>query len=286
MQRVNEFVFYELAIKVHSLAELTYDPIKYSTSWYMLWQARISLDEIYKQRSLNFTTPAALRLYNAISAIVPLSWDELTATLQTKIAEPEEPLGVWLVNEVREGATEFETVLRNECQMMDIYFISKKGTYSTKDLVENAHYQVPEPSRSQLPEQTKVDFDQAGKCIAFDVHTAAAFHLLRGTEAVIREYYELLVPGPKKANIRMRNWGVYLKLMKAQNGDTNVISLLNHMREAYRNPVMHPEENYSDERVQVLFGLCVSAVVLLVQAIQSSRAKGGVLNFPIIPATL
>ena len=199
MQRVNEFVFYELAIKVHSLAELINEPIKYSTYWYIFWQARLSLDEIYKQRSLNFTTPAAFRLYKAITAIIPVNWDELWAIYQTKTAEPEEPIGIWLVNEVREAAKEFETVLRNECQMMDTYFISKKGTYSTKDLVENAHHQIPEPSRSALSDQSKFDFDQAGRCIAFDVHTAAAFHLLRGTETVIREYYELIVPGPKKA---------------------------------------------------------------------------------------
>ncbi len=263
MQRVNEFVFYELAIKVHSLAELAYEPIKYSASWLMFWNARLSIDEIYRQRPLNFTTQAALRLYRAITAIIPDNWDDLMATFPARTAEPEEPLGVWLIAEVREAAKEFETVLRNECQIMDTYFISKKGTYSTKDLVENAHHQIPEPSRSALPQQSRLDFDQAGKCFAFDVHTAAAFHLLRGTEAVIREYYELIVPGPKRASAKMRNWGVYIKLMRTHDGDANVLSLLDHMREVYRNPVTHPEENYTDERVQVLFGLCVSAVVLL-----------------------
>ena len=68
--------------------------------------------------------------------------------------------------------------------------------------------------------------------------------------------------------------------MKDHGGDPNVLSLLDHMRAAYRNPVTHPEENYSDEHAQVLFGLCVSAAVLLVQAIQATTAKGGILNFP------
>lgn len=200
-------------------------------------------------------------------------------TFPAKTAEPEETLNSWLLAEVREAAKEFETVLRNECQMMDTYFISKKGTYSTKDLVENAHHQIPEPSRSALPVQSRVDFDQAGKCLAFDVHTAAAFHLLRGTEVVIREYYELMVPGPKRANHKMRNWGVYIKLISDHGGDSNVLNLIDHMRDVYRNPVTHPEENYTDERVQVLFGLCVSAVVLLLQSIDRQRVKGGILNF-------
>jgi hypothetical protein len=280
MQRVNEFVFYDLAIKVHSMVDLPNTPLKFSDSWMRLWDARNSIDEIYRQRPLNFTTQAALRLYQAINVIVPQKWEDLTAEFASRTAEPEEPIALWLVAEVREAAKEFETVLRNECQLMDTYFISKKGTYSTKDLVENAHHQVPEPSRSLLPDQAKLDFDQAGKCMAFDVPTAAAFHLLRGTEVLIREYYEIIVPGPKGAGNRMRNWGTYIRLMKAHEGDSAAVSLLDHMRLVYRNPVTHPEENYTDERVQVLFGLCISAVVLLVQAIQTAKSTGGLLNFP------
>ncbi len=283
MQRVNEFVFYELAIKLHSLAELSDNPIKYSECWYQFWHARVSVDDIYRERPLNFTTQAALRLYKAISAIVPANWDDLMSTYTARTTDPEPVIGAWLITEVRESAKEFETVLRNECLMMDTYFISKKGAYSTKDLVENAHFHIPQPSRSSLPDQAKLDFDQAGKCMAFDVPTAAAFHLLRATEAVIRKYYDLVVPGPKKANPRMRNWGVYIKLLKDHGGDANVISLIDHMRDVYRNPVTHPEENYTDESIQVLFGLCISAVVMLSRAIAIEAPKGGVLNFPIGP---
>jgi hypothetical protein len=164
--------------------------------------------------------------------------------------------------------------------MMDTYFISKKGAFSTKDLVDNAHFQIPEPSRSSLPGQARLDFDQAGKCIAFDVPTAAAFHLLRGTEKVILDYYNIIVPGPKQANKRMRNWGVYIRLMRDHGGDATVLNVIDHLRDAYRNPVTHPEENYTDELALVLFGLCVSAVVLLIQAINAAKAKGGLLSFP------
>jgi hypothetical protein len=43
---------------------------------------------------------------------------------------------------------------------------------------------------------------------------------------------------------------------------------------------LHPEENYTDERVQVLFGVVVSAVVLIQGAIQKEKSKGGLLEFP------
>jgi len=276
MQRVSEFVFYELAIKVHKLTEVV-NQVKYSQVWAEWADARDALDEIYRQRPLNFTGPAAYKLYQLINGVVPQDFNAMIAKVPDpsspeEAAEPNLPWST--VTQIREAAKEFETVLRNECNLMDTYFVSKKGTYSTVDLVEHAHHHVPEPTRSKLPQLTRQDFDQAGKCIAFDVPTAAAFHLLRGTEAVVREYYELLVPGAKKASSKMRNWGAYIRLLTNHGAPATVTSLLAHLKDVYRNPVFHPEESYSDERVQVLFGVCISAIVLMESEIDKERAKG------------
>jgi len=297
MQRVNEFVFYELAIKIHQLTD-TPEAVKYSNVWYRWWQAREAVDEIYRQRPLHFTTPVATRLYRAITTVVPEEWEKAIAKVkpaQTPAAQDqgasaatEEPdISYWLAYEVREAAREFETVLRTECQLMDTYFVSKKGAYSTKDLVDNAHHHIPEPTRSKLEDRTQQDFDQAGKCIAFDVPTAAAFHLLRGTEVVIREYYDLIVPGAKRAPDRMRNWGAYIRLLNNHGAEKKITSLLLHLKDEYRNPVFHPEENYTDERVQVLFGVCISAVVLMKCEIEKRKqsAKSTAIPFPPIGTT-
>jgi hypothetical protein len=291
MLRVNEFVFYELSIKVHSLTELS-DTAKFNADWLRLWNARESVDQIHNQRELRFSVPAAIRLCNAITAVVPASFDEIISTWSDRTSEEKNTLAPFRVSEIREAASEFETVLRTECQLMDTYCVSKKGTHSTRDLIENAHHQIPEPSRSQLPPQARLDFDQAGKCLAFDVATAAAFHLLRATESVLVDYYNVAVPGTKKSSRKMRNWGVYIKLIRENKGDVAAMNVVDHIREVYRNPVTHPEENYTDERVQVLFGLCVSAVVLLLQATDILKPKGPLLPFseaglpplPFIPA--
>jgi hypothetical protein len=283
VQRVTEFVFYELAVKIHPLTELR-DDLKYSQVWLDWWNAREALDEIYRQRPLNFVTPISLRMYQAITAVVPQQWDDMVAKFPRKAegqeALEEQPIPSWQLREIREAAKEFETVLRSECSAMDTYFVSKKGAYSTQDLVFNAHHQAPEPTRSRLPEITRLDFDQAGKCLAFDVPTAAAFHLLRGTEAVIRKYYELVVPGDKKADPRMRSWGTYIRLLKNHDGKPEILSVLTLLKDVYRNPVMHPEEIYTDERVQVLFGMCISAVVLIESEIKALTDKAGTLQFP------
>jgi hypothetical protein len=278
MQRVNEFVFYDLAVKLHKFTELQ-DGLKFSAIWSDWWDAREALNEIFRLRPMNFTLSTATDLYALITEVVPAKWEEVLDKFP-KADEEEKPIPPWTIRRIKTAAQEFETVIRNECVVMDAYYVTKKGAYSTADLVNNAHFQVPEPTRSRLPEQTRTDFDQAGKCLAFDVPTAAAFHVLRGTEAVVRKYYEQIVPGGKTANTKMRNWGAYIRLLNKHGAEAKITSLLEHIRDVYRNPVLHPEENYTDEQIQVLFGGCISAVVLIETEIGKLSAKSGTLQFP------
>lgn len=262
MRRVDEFVFYEAASHLHTLCEMEVKEVQYHEVFWTLSTARSALNDIYTQRPFSFTRDAALSLYNAISAVIPVDFEQMLERLSERdgsgpVIEP------WRVNQIRSSAIELETVLRNECRIMDTYHIDQKGVYSTKDLIETAHFHVPLPARDTLAEITKLDLDQAGRCLAFDLPTAAAFHLLQATESVIRKYYRLLVPSNKQAAPKMRNWGVYIKVLKKHDAKAAILSILDHLRDVYRNPVLYPEESYTDDRVIVLFGLCVSAITLV-----------------------
>ena len=279
MQRVNEFIFFDTAVKVHGLCEMFIEDTHYTVIAMKWWDARSALDEIYKQRPLNFTTRAAYSLYEAISHVVPTDFTAMVEKYSENGGRG--PLiQSWQINTVRNAALEFETVLRNECQIMDTYHVVKRGVYSTRDLIENAHKHLPSPVCESVPEMTRLDLDQAGKCLAFGVPTAAAFHLLRATESVIRKYYELAVPGNRKASSKMRNWGSYIKLLASHNANPAAIGMLTSLKDLYRNPVLHPEEVYSDDKVQVLFGLCVSAIILLETECISLEEKSLSLNLP------
>ena len=201
MQRVDEFVFYELATKLHKLTELTAKETDYRELIWVLSEARDALDSIYRARPLHFSAAAAQTLYGRISNSVPVNFEESIEKLN---ADPPEKISWNEIHKIKQDTENFVTALRTECAVMDAYYVVKKGLFSTKDLVENAHFQIPLPSRNLIPQITRDDFDQAGKCLAFAVHTASAFHLLRGTEAVVREYYEMVVPGDKKAKPKMR----------------------------------------------------------------------------------
>jgi hypothetical protein len=277
MQRVNEFNFYDLAVQIHPLSEIGGSQVKYGEVFFQWFQAREAIDQMFLQRPLTVSLSAAKELYSAITEYVPEKWPDAIGRVGT--ADDKEMEG-WEVAKISDAAKKFETVLAAECQVMDTYFVSKKGTYSTADLIEHAHYQIPEKMRKDVPDQTKLDFDQAGKCIAFDLPTAAAYHLLRGTESVIRKYYDQVVPGSKKAPAKARNWGVYIKLLRDHGAEEKVTSLLTHIKDSYRNPVLHPEDNYTEEMVQVLFGVCVSAIVMIVEELKKLANTPASLPFP------
>jgi hypothetical protein len=275
MQRVNEFSFYELAGHVHPLTSLS-EPVKFSAIWLNLWNARDAICTILALRPLSVCVNAASDLQAAITAVVPDKWEDLSSIFPQDPAS-EEPIPIWRLSSIERAARKFETILAAECSVLDTYFVSQKGAYSTADLIDHAHQQIPLSVRNKLPEQTMSDIDQAGKCIAFDLPTAAAFHLLRGTESVLFEYYDRIVPGSKKAAPKMRSWGVYINLLKRHDAEDKIISLLDHIKNAYRNPVFHPDESYSDEQALVLFGVCVSAIVMMSQEIERLDSKGGLL---------
>jgi hypothetical protein len=108
-----------------------------------------------------------------------------------------------------------------------------------------------------LPEIARFDYAEAGKCIAFERSTAAAFHILRATEDVVRLFYRRHIR-PAKADL---TWGQMTTALrqktKGRIPDPIVLNQLDHIRNAFRNPTQHPNKIYDIQEVQDLFGLCV-----------------------------
>jgi hypothetical protein len=278
VQPVNEYEMYELATFVHPLTILD-DDTKYSQCWWSLWGARQVLNDTFNvRRPLSFSKPAADALHIAINAFLPSKFEDAIAKFPTA-EKPEDPSVGWLGHSIREAAKNFETVLAAETKAMDTYLVSQKGSYKTSDLIARAHIALPATIIPEVPEQCIVDFNEAGKCIAFDVATGAAFHLMRATETVIRKYYKVVVG--KEPKQKMRNWGAYIGNLKECNAEQKVTDLLEHIRVAYRNPILHPEENFTPEKSLVLFGISVSAISLMVEEIRRLENQSKPLAFPV-----
>ena len=114
---------------------------------------------------------------------------------------------------------------------------------------------------ASLSEIAQYDFKEAGKCIAFELPTAAAFHLLRGTEAALKDYYCHII---KRKRVKIMMWGPMVKHLKQRKSKpippASLLNKLDDIRFTYRNPTQHPEKIYDIHEVQDLFGLCIDVV--------------------------
>ncbi|WP_419239738.1 hypothetical protein [Photobacterium leiognathi] len=111
----------------------------------------------------------------------------------------------------------------------------------------------------KFPDIAKYDFDEAGKCIAFERPTAAAFHILRATEANLRYYYKQMI---KQNRVKSEMWGPIVQDLPKKNKTKVHITLNNHLdniRVSFRNPTQHPEAIYDIHEVQDLLSVCIDA---------------------------
>lgn len=261
MQRLNEFSFYQLGTILHPLLQLK-EGTKIEEYLNTLFMSQGWLNNILNNQlvPLKISKASCQRLLNSVNQILPKEgeqWDlnrELT----------------WLdTYYISEAVKEFETVFGAELQSLDTYFISQKGIYSTPDLIEHADNLLSEQVKNAIPQNARQDIIEAGKCLAFDVPTAAGFHILRAIEAVIRQYYEQIVG--EKPKPKMRNWGVYIRVLKIKGADIKVIASLDQIRELHRNPILHPEETLSTDDATTLFGIAQSAILAMVNHMEKEK---------------
>jgi hypothetical protein len=99
------------------------------------------------------------------------------------------------------------------------------------------------------------DIEEAGKCIALERFTAAVFHLMRAMECAVKALSSKL--GISNTD---RVWGNLLSDMhakieampkgKSRDQWSESHSLLYHVKQAWRNDVMHPKETYTAEQAR------------------------------------
>jgi hypothetical protein len=113
----------------------------------------------------------------------------------------------------------------------------------------------------QLDAHAAFDFEEACKCIAFERPTAAVFHAMRGTEAVLRTFYCHVVKQKRLPKVR-RMWGPMLDQLKARSKPPPkaLLDNLDGIRFNFRNPTQHPDEIHTIDRAQDLLGLTIPAV--------------------------
>lgn len=128
---------------------------------------------------------------------------------------------------------------------------------------------LPEASLGVISDNAKKDFREAGKCLAFELPTAAGFHAMRATESVLREYYGL-VTGKDPAKT---DWGTCIQELKNAGANKKVLQVLDQIRDLHRNPLSHPQDFLSLREALGLFDIAKSAIGAIADEIDTIRKK-------------
>lgn len=85
-----------------------------------------------------------------------------------------------------------ERVIFAEAKEMEAFFPSEKR-YNVTMLFDDIAQIFGQGSFDLAPQNARLDFEEAGKCIVLDRGTAACYHLMRGTERTLKQLYYSVV---------------------------------------------------------------------------------------------
>lgn len=175
----------------------------------------------------------------------------------------------------------FEPVMIAELQSLPIFFVPPRGAFDNAYLIEAGDSLFPSSLYRKVPD-TKLDAEQVGKCIAFNLPTAAGFHLHRVNEAVLRKYYDFILPFVVRK--KTASMGVLLaSLKKEEKGSPAIIASLDAIKDFHRNPLMHPDHTLGDTEEAISLYCAIRAAIgymldVIPETMDHGQAKGLLTN--------
>ncbi|MFY1617850.1 hypothetical protein [Micromonospora sp. WMMD736] len=168
---------------------------------------------------------------------------------------------------IRQAAHIVQSTLVAEAQGIYAY-VTKDKRFNVDKLLNDVESIMAPGVFDKLPEVAKYDLGEAGRCIAFETPTAAAFHLMRGTEDTLRWFYCSIV---KRGRLDQKQmvWGAIVNHLRKRHDAPPAILLnnLDNLRTGFRNPTQHPDKIYDIEEVQDLFALSLDVINRMVKYI-------------------
>lgn len=194
-------------------------------------------------------------------------------TLQEKLSQKhsDAALSAAEAEELRAAVKAIRSTFSAETKGIYSYVVTEKRLDGEKLLNDMGGLFAPE-TFEQLSDIAQHDFKSAGRCIAFECSTAAAFHLLRGIEGILRQYYETFI-GPTSSDITWGHITTTLRKKRDRRIDHHTLRHLDHIRSAFRNPTQHPEKIYDIQEIQDLFPLIVDVTNRMISEMNSKTAS-------------
>ncbi len=258
MKRTNLNIFYHLGESLANLHDLEAGMPMHDAIMELVIPRMWLYQFIEETRdvSLPETKASAQRLYTAID-------DLLKETAKTNFKNP---LGQPVVQAISQEFANFEKQFDEEHKHLAVFTVLPKGLYDMSALIDTPEKKFPANIRSLMPEQMLRDFKQAALCLAFEIPTACAFHICRGTEALMLKYYELLSKHPW--SFKKKDWKIYIEQLAIEGAPKKITTRLDEIRDMDRNSYTHPDTNVTVEEAPVLFELCTGVIFYMAQEVQ------------------
>lgn len=193
---------------------------------------------------LSYQEDAVIRLRASTGAAGYLL--ELVSKLIIENPDRAEPITAEEAEQLQKAATDYKTLFENELSMVDAYAVKQKGIYSTEKLVDHAEEVLSAEVRQALDRDALSDLQSAGRCLAFELPTAAGFHVARATEAAMLLLMNAAQCTPTKKS--QRNWGKYIDTLEKANVPATITHHLTQIKVLHRNPIGASRSNAFDGR--------------------------------------
>jgi hypothetical protein len=193
-----------------------------------------------------------------LAAMESIAFTEMVSGLDA-LETNETPVGTGLAGMIRGQLAAIETVIFPESAIKRIYVLPSRR-FNSDALLSSPQRLFKDGTFDKLDVIAKQDISSACRCILFGEATAAAFHILRATESVLKSYY---FHHKKQHRLAKPMWGPMLAELKAKTKNRppeTLLTSLDLIRTAYRNPTQHPEATYEIDSAQDLFGVCLDAI--------------------------
>lgn len=265
MIRIDGFYLYQLGYNIHGIQHIRVFPYRdekphtCAQCLGFLYPAGIALEElmtrsIYRMRNISNTAQSLKASIN--DAVVHCRRDG---------SENEYPTSE-IIYQLQEQHREFEAVLKAELGNANLFMVSQKAAFDTATLVEAGYLSFPLALANKVPEAV-FDVSEAMKCIAFELPTAAAFHLHRANEIVLGAYWDAVSEGQKRP--KSKTLGSYISALEGTSfEDALVVSALKDIKNLHRNPTIHADTNLDDtEQAIDLHGAIRAAIGAMLKSI-------------------
>lgn len=167
--------------------------------------------------------------------------------------------------------TSFEVILRAELRGAATYSVPKRGTYNTGDLVDRASETFPDIYLPYIGKVALAEYQAAGRCFAFGLHTASGYHSCRAAEAVLRAYYRAYVG---EIDAGTETWGALISKLEATDASAETLGQIRHLKDFHRNPLSHLRSVLEEPDADML--LSGAKVVICAMARDLMTKKEGV----------